>query len=296
MAWSASGSAWRYFCMVWICACPIRSMTLLRSEPPVRSQDAWACRRSCMRTLKSMPDAWTAGRHAGAEGFREIGVPRIHQRIVAGSLRAERIGSQWVVDELSLLRVAERKGPDRPLSARSAWALIALAQRDEEALAALAPVERSRAVARLDRLLSLVAQPAPAEDDVRGVASALRSMFRNRAERVLRKTVAADLPGLREDVRWECVVSAAASGVASSDVDGYLAADAVEALSRAYLLMPAEEDANVVIHVVPEGQRDYRESRLRLAADLAEQRGPREELRAAELLHEVAEGPKAVSP
>ena len=225
-----------------------------------------------------------------------VGVPRIHQRIADGSLRAERIGSQWVVDELSLLRVAERKAPGRPLSARSAWALIALAERDEDALAALAPVERSRARARLSELLSLVVQPAAAEDDVRGVASALRSMFRNRAARVLRRAAAADLPALREDVRWESVASAAASGIASSDVDGYLAADAAEALSRAYLLMPAEEDANVVIHVLPGGQRVYPESRLRLAADLAEQRGPREELRAAELLHEVAKEHKAVTP
>lgn len=35
-----------------------------------------------------------------------VGVPRIHQRIADGSLRAERLGSQWVVDELSLLQVA----------------------------------------------------------------------------------------------------------------------------------------------------------------------------------------------
>lgn len=39
-----------------------------------------------------------------------VGVPRIHQRIVDGSLRAERIGSQWAIDELSLLRVSERTG------------------------------------------------------------------------------------------------------------------------------------------------------------------------------------------
>ena len=71
-----------------------------------------------------------------------VGVSRIHQRIADGSLRAERVGSQWVVDELSLLRVAERHRPGRPLSARSAWAIIALAEGDEESLRALAPGER----------------------------------------------------------------------------------------------------------------------------------------------------------
>jgi excisionase family DNA binding protein len=218
-----------------------------------------------------------------------VGVPRIHKRIADGSLRAQRIGSQWVVDELSLLRVAERREPGRPLSARSAWAIVALAEGDEEALSALAPVERSRAKARLDDLLSLVAEPSREEDDVRRIASALRLLFRNRAARELRKAAVADLPKLREDPRWQSLMSPAVSGIASSDIDGYLAASDVEPVSRESLLMPADADANVVIHVLPEGQKAYSESSLQLAADLAEQRGPREELRAAELLREVAE-------
>ena len=81
----------------------------------------------------------------------------------------------------------------------------------------------------------------------------------------------------------------AASGVASVDIDGYLSIRHVDAVSRDYLLLPAEEgEANVVLHVVPDGQRSYPESRLRLATDLADQRGPREEARAAELLRQVA--------
>ncbi len=223
-----------------------------------------------------------------------VGVPRIHKRIADGSLRAERIGSQWVVDELSLLQVAERKEPGRPLSARSAWAIIALAERDDEALAALASVERSRAKVRLDELLALVAKAPKSEDDVRRIASALRLVFRNRAERVLRKAASTDLPKLRQDSRWESLISPAVSGIASVDVDGYLAADSVDAVSRAYLLLPADADANVVIHVLPDGQKTYPDSKLLLAADLADQRGPREELRAAELLREVAVERKAV--
>ena len=221
-----------------------------------------------------------------------VGVPRVHKRIADGSLRAERIGSQWVVDELSLLRVAERNEPGRPLSARSAWAIIALAEGDDEALSRLAPSERSRAKARLNELLDLASKRPQGEADVRRIASALRLMFRNRADRVLRKAAAADLHGLREDARWQSLASPAISGIASSDVDGYLAGRDVDSLSRDFLLMPADSDANVVIHVLPEGQQAYPQSKLLLAADLADQRGPREELRAGELLREVAEAVK----
>lgn len=226
-----------------------------------------------------------------AEAARRLGVsvPRIHQRIADGSLRAERIGSQWVVDELSLLRIAERREAGRPLSARSAWAVMALEAGDDQALASLAPVERSRAKVRLHDLLSLVAEPPRSEADVRRAASALRRLFRNRARRELRKVAAADLPKLRADPRWVSLISPAASGIASSDIDGYLAASDVDPVSRDFLLMPADSDANVLIHVLPEAQQAYPESRLQLAADLAEQRGAREELRAAELLREVAE-------
>lgn len=223
-----------------------------------------------------------------------VGVPRIHRRIADGSLRAERIGSQWVVDELSLLQVAERKEPGRPLSARSAWAIIALAEGDDEALAALAPVERSRAKVRLDGLLSMVAEATTSEADVRRIASALRLLFRNRAERVLRRAAPADLAKLRDDRRWESLVSPAVSGIASVDVDGYLTAENLSVVSRAYLLMPADADANVVIYVLPKRQKAYPDSTILLAADLADQRGPREELRAAELLREVAVDRKAV--
>ena len=44
----------------------------------------------------------------------------------------------------------------------------------------------------------------------------------------------------------------------------------------------------MIIHVLPAGQKAYPQSRLLLAVDLADRRGPREELKAAELLHEIA--------
>ena len=219
-----------------------------------------------------------------------VGVPRIHRRIADGSLRAERVGSQWVVDELSLLRVVERSKPGRPLSARSVWAMIALTQGDEQSLAALAPVERARARTRLGELLSLASERPTSEDDVRRVASVLRARLGKRASRKLWRAPDADLAHLGAHARWESVMSPAVSGIGSLDVDGYLAAEDVEPLVREFLLRPVDHGANVVIHVLPPAQRAYAESTLQLAADLAEQRGPRAELRAAELLHDLAQG------
>lgn len=124
---------------------------------------------------------------------------------------------------------------------------------------------------------------------MRGIAAQLRRTFRNRAERRLYTAAPADLPRLRGDRRWQSLVSPAASGIASQDIDGYVTPADLPGLERAFLLMPATAEGNVVIHVLPEGQRSYPNSTLRLAADLADQRGAREELRAAALLRELSE-------
>lgn len=215
-----------------------------------------------------------------------VSVPRIHQRIADGSLLAERIGSQWVVDERSLLRVQERNKAGRPYSARSAWAIIAASE------AVRAQVGGNSVPARvkmqLGRLLEPSFVPAGDEEAIGARAASLRSVFRKRAERRLLRASRADLADLRVDVRWAMVVEPGASGIASADVEGYLGESQVDDVVRDYLLVDADGDANVVAHVIPDQQHPYPDSRLRLAADLAEHRGPREEARAAELLHELA--------
>lgn len=217
-----------------------------------------------------------------------VSVPRIHQRIADGSLAAERIGSQWVVDERSLLHVQERSKPGRPYSARSAWAVIAVSENDRDRLRLSGSAAWARARRQLKRLLEPAVDPASGEDAVGGLAVALRSMFRNRAERRLLRAAPADLADLRADERWAVLVDLGASGIASADVEGYLVESEVHGIVRDYLLIDADSDANVVLHVIPDAQHPYPDSRLRLAADLAEHRGPREEARAAELLHELA--------
>lgn len=85
-----------------------------------------------------------------------------------------------------------------------------------------------------------------------------------------RRSVApSDVESLRQDIRWGSLISPAASGIASMDVDGYVQSDDLRALDRHYLLRPADEDGNAAMHVLPIGQRSYPRSKLRLAADLA---------------------------
>lgn len=222
-----------------------------------------------------------------------VGVVRVHQRIADGSLPAERVGSQWVIDEASLSSVLESNRAGRPLSERSAWALLAFSQ-DPHLLDGLASWERARASNRLRQLLAGSGpEDALSEDQVRATAKALRSLLRKRAERRLFRASPRDLPDLRQDDRVVLSgLSHPRSGLASGDlVEGYVAVDGLDGLVNEYLFSraKAEKGSNVVLHVgsiVPDG--DDAMASLLLAADLAEHRRPREEARAAELLREIA--------
>ena len=217
-----------------------------------------------------------------------VSVPRVHQRIADGSLVAERIGAQWVVDERSLLRIQERSKPGRPYSERSAWAVIAASECDRERMRPRGPAAWARARQQLGGLLERAIEPAAGEQEVSDLAVSLRSMFRNRAERRLFRVAPADLGDLRGDGRWAMLVDLSGIGIASADAEGYVHESDVDGVVKDYLMVEADRDANVVLHVVADGQFPYPESRLRLAADLAEHRRPREEALAAELLHELA--------
>ncbi len=216
-----------------------------------------------------------------------VSVPRIHQRIADGSLVAERIGSQWVVDERSLLHIQERSKAGRPHSARSAWAVIAASGDDRDRVGVSGPAVSARARMQLKRLLAPAAVPVVDEEVVRQLVVSLRSVFRNRAQRRLLRAAPADLVDLRPMTVGPCSSTwgrAASPRPTSRDTS----ANRTWMGREDYLLVEADRDANVVLHVLPDAQYPYPDSRLRLAADLAEHRGPREEARAAELLHELA--------
>lgn len=220
---------------------------------------------------------------------QELGVSRmrVQQRIAAGSLPAQRVGRQWVIDEADLRTVAHHAGPGRPLSPASAWALIAVAAKDA---AHLSPSGRSRARARLGQLLR---ESAPM-DDLDAFAALVDRALGGRAQRKLYRASPLDLPGLREDARLRPSGLSTAEARISADsvVEAYVQGREHEALARDHLLSPAKgARANVIVHVI-NGEEDVDHlvgSDLVAAADLAEHDSPRERARAQELLAELAE-------
>lgn len=232
----------------------------------------------------------------------DVKVQRVHQLIADGSLRAERIGRQWVVDEADLARF-DRRPSGRPLSAKSAWALALLAgdsNMSYQSVARISPADRSKARARLRELLDESEHldsrsrrgRASSLEDV--IAKKLRLLLHSRAERMSFKVSPRDLEDLRADPRVRLAgVSLPGSGIASGDiVEGYIAADELEAVVEEFLLSESgHAEANVVLHVpnqsIPMGWVDPA-NWLVLAADLAEHHRPRELLRAAEVVRNAA--------
>lgn len=265
---------------------------------------------------------------AEAAGRLGVHVSRVRQRIDDGSLAAEKVGHQWVI-EAADVDLVDRKRAGRPLSSRSAWALAWVASGqmpgpgpggrnlDVAEPPPLDPVERSRGRARLRQLLHQVeafqdssngvvraddsppqlSPPGPSSDDdepAAGVASLARLLLKNRAQRLLFRCSPRDLADLRADSRLALAgVSAPAAGIAAGDiVEAYLPAVDLDHLVEEFLLVAADRSsANVVLHVVDPDQPQLAapgDNWLLLAADLADYHRPRETVRAAQLLSEAA--------
>lgn len=245
-----------------------------------------------------------------AEAARQLGVGerRVQQRIADGSLPAERIGGRWAIDERDLLPLQSRRDAGRPISERSAWAVIAASiellhapdgRRAEGAsswLANLASSERIRAGNRLRDLLERNPRAA-AEVDIARVAGELRMLLGNRADRLALRASPRDLADLRHDERLALAgLSSPDSGIAAGDiVEGYIDAAGLDAVVDDYLLeqVQREDDANVILHVVPDdvataSPQLWRDAvavaPLLLAVDLAEHSRPREQARAADIV------------
>lgn len=229
-----------------------------------------------------------------AEAAEILGVhpQRVHQRIRQGSLPAEKIGNQWAIEMSDLHRIRHHAGPGRPLSAKSAWDLLAVAASDEAA-SELSPSARSRARSRL-RELFVHASSAGLDD----AAAHLGRALRNRAGRDLFMASNQDLPGVRDDGRVHLSgVSLPESHMSGGAVaEGYVLSGDVNDLVDDYLLSPARHShANVILHVVPSDARspaladpDYvARSPLALAADLAEHDGVREKIEAIRLVADL---------
>lgn len=227
----------------------------------------------------------------------DVHVQRVHQLIASGALPAERVGRQWVIERADVAR-HDRRGAGRPLSARSAWNLVAVAAEargHEDEWSILSPSERSRARARLREFLALFDGPAPKDErEVGSLAASLRALLKNRAERLSFNASRRDLGELRSDDRLRLSgISLPGSGIASGDiVEGYVEQGDVDRLVHDYLLAEGgAANANVILHVFdPDSmpQRGFDASNwLLLAVDLADHHRPREQARAVEIVSDM---------
>lgn len=229
-----------------------------------------------------------------SEAAERLGVTshRVRQRIKDGSLPAERVGNRWGIDEADLLPLLDGAKVGRPLSERSAWAILDYADSAPQAIAALArlaPSERQRAQERW----RLITTHASDTDNGAGSARLLREMLANRAERQVLRANTRDLPDLRTDARLVLSgLNDPRAGIAAGDVvEGYVTRADLGHLVRDYLLIRAvgqssRQQANVVLHASIRSVTQPAPLLL-IAADLADYRTPREESRVAEIINDL---------
>ena len=102
-----------------------------------------------------------------SEAAAELGVSsrRVRQMLAGGLLDGEQVGRVWMIDSDDLRRIGHsRPKVGRPWSARSGWAVLALADGQD---VDLSPVERSRAKKRLMQGLGKVVDRLAARADRR---------------------------------------------------------------------------------------------------------------------------------
>lgn len=228
---------------------------------------------------------------AQAAGQLGVSPQRVHQRIQDGSLPAERIGRSWAIDVRDVRRAARKAQGGRPMSPRSAWALISLAAGVKDA--GLSASQRSNARARLRNLIA-----HHDSDNLEDTIALLLPALRGRAQRRELSASSMDLADLRNDPRVHLSgVSLPQSRMASGGmVEGYVQQDELSAVLEDYLLSPAAHDqVNVVLHMIPSSVDppllDALDvlvgSPLALVADLAEHDDVRENSEALRALGEV---------
>lgn len=216
-----------------------------------------------------------------AEAAERIGRSerRVRDLIASGRLPAERIGSNWILDDADVAAFEPRLG--RPMSEKNAWGLIDILDgREPDGLSA---AEISRLRRRRNELVH-VAKAEPGQ-----AAPVLRSWLVRRADRCLFRASPIDLPDIRSDSELVASgVSDPRSGISAAGVvEGYVFSALLEGFVRHHLLVVADEaSANVVLHV---SNREVGEvPLLLLAADLAEYNSARENKRVDELLQALA--------
>ena len=202
-----------------------------------------------------------------------VSVARARQLASGGQVRAEKVGSQWVIADGEVDRWKALRS--RPMAVRVAWAAAAMA--DGLPVDWLESSERSRLRKRLNSLL----EP---NDPVGRV----QAWMRLRGDASWWHADKESLPELAKRVRLSGVVNQAAGLSSGGLVEGYVRSGELESLVDEFWLVPAElGSGEVVVRVsafVPE-----RVPRLMVAADLADHRRSREVAAAERIVGEVLE-------
>lgn len=212
-----------------------------------------------------------------SEAAAELGVSprRVRQMLADGVLAGERVGRAWVIGSEQLHR-AERRRPEvgRPWSARSAWAVLLLADGE---MPILSPVERSRARKRLAEGLENIASRLVARADARWFYAHPSVLGRLAAvPGVVRAGVSA-APVLGVDL------------VVGDEFEGYVRVGDLDGLVSQYGLDGNAERPNVLLRVVDDDAWPFQPDqvlvgRAVVAADLWESEDPRTQRAGAELL------------
>jgi excisionase family DNA binding protein len=209
----------------------------------------------------------------------QVSPRRVRQLVADGSLPGLRVGGRWLVSPSAIEhRQRSRPPPGRPLSAPSAWRVLAVLAHAADGLEGLSPPLRSRARSRAARLRR---QPSDA------IPQAWRAALRRRAELNQfygHPSILADIahdPGL---VRSG--ISAAhdhgADLMVVGGAEGYLRSQDLVRIVEQYALSPSSgADANVWLRVVGSGADWLFRQRVApaavVAADLMERDGFRDQ-------------------
>jgi hypothetical protein len=222
------------------------------------------CRYTCVMALSILQLSERIG----------VSPARARNLVAHGVIKAERVGSHWVVDESD----ASKYQPlvRRPLSVVNAWRLVSYSAGGQ--LPEAHPMEKSR-------LRGHLASLKHADDPV----AVVRSLMAKRAEKVEFSSSPADLVQLREDQRVRLSgVSHPESGLLSnSELEAYVSRKDFDSVVRDWFLVrpAAGQRQNVVLHIADEVPEEL--PPLLVAADLAERPGVREHNAALDIIRSI---------
>lgn len=202
-----------------------------------------------------------------------MSVARARHLAAGGQVRAEKVGSQWVIADGEVNRWKALRS--RPMSQRVAWAAAGMA--DGMPVDWLESSERSRLRKRLGSLV----EPSDPVGQV-------QAWMRSRGEASWWHADAESFPGLAERVRLSGVANPGAGLSSGGLVEGYVFPGEMEALVEEFWLVPTEPGSGEVVMRVS-GFVPERVPRLMVAADLADHRRSREAAAAERLIREVLE-------